>query len=65
MIIKAQGLSSQLDQYTIRSVIEQTEESSVMIAAHTALGIKVVMKAIPTELYEARSTSFSITEVEA
>ena len=64
-IVRAQGYNSQLEQYTIKADIERTQESSVMVAIHNALGTKVVIKAIPSELYHTKAASFSISEVDA
>ena len=64
-IIQAQGFANQLEQYTITSEIERSAESRVMIATHNALGVQVVIKAIPSELYHNKATSFSISEVDA
>ena len=64
-IVRAQGYNSQLEQYTIKADIERTQESRVMVAIHNALGTKVVIKAIPSELYHTKAASFSISEVDA
>ena len=64
-IIKAQGYSSELEQYTIRAELERTEESSVLVATHNVLGVKVVIKNIPSEFYNRKEASFAISEVNA
>ena len=64
-IIKAQGYTSQLEQYRIKSELERNDESTIVVARHNALGCKVVIKAIPSELYHAKTTQFSISEVDA
>ena len=64
-ILKAQGYGSQLEQYTIIAEIDRTADSRILIAKHNALGTKVVIKSIPSEIYHARAASFAITEVDA
>ena len=63
--IKAQGYNSELEQYTMISEIERTAKSSVMIAMHKALGIKVVIKSVPSDLYHNNAASFGISEINA
>ena len=48
-ILKAQGYGSPLEQYTITEEIERTSRSAVLAAKHNALGVKVVIKAVPSE----------------
>ena len=36
-----------------------------MLATHNALGAQVVIKSVPSEIYHARASNFSISEVEA
>ena len=64
-VLKAQGLNSQLDQYTIKSLIEETQESRVVCARHNTYGVKVVIKSIPAEYYHAKAARFAISEAEA
>ena len=64
-VLKAQGLNSQLDQYTIKSEIEETQESRVVCAVHNIYGVKVVIKSIPAEYYHAKAARFAISEAEA
>ena len=64
-VLKSQGLNSQLDQYTIKSEIEKTQESIVVCARHNVYGVKVVIKSIPAEYYHAKAARFAISEAEA
>ena len=36
-----------------------------MKATHNALGAQVVIKSVPSEIYHAKASNFSISEVEA
>ena len=36
-----------------------------MLATHDALGVQVVIKSVPSELYHAKASNFSLSEVEA
>ena len=47
-IMQAQGYASPLEQYTMKSKIDLSAEGNVMIATHNALGVQVVIKAIPS-----------------
>ena len=64
-IIRAQGYNTQLDQYTIKGVMERTLESKVMYAKHNTLDYRVVIKSIPAEYYRVKAERFAISEVEA
>ena len=64
-IIRAQGYNTQLDQYTIKGVMERTLESKVMYAKHNTLDYRVVIKSMPAEYYRRKADMFAISEVEA
>ena len=48
-ILTAQGFGSPLEQYTIIEEIERSSRSAVLAAKHNALGVKVVIKAVPSK----------------
>lgn len=63
--LSAQGLKTQLDQYTFETEVDQGQCNTVVIGQSKVTGVKVAIKAIPTEKYQRLAGEHNTSEAEA